>query len=152
MLLPAATAWTWLKIGFCALLKLWIQMMSLYKLITIKYPGSLDGLQFPELSWSSMRLHEIPWACIKFLSFSEQLTRISQCLLTNHLLRTSFLPCWNLKRLARRWTISPCKNTAYRLFGSDRSPRSQDVVCLSVCAWYFAEMSSNSFLKSSGGF
>ena len=38
-------------------------------------------MQFPELSWSSMSLHAVSWACMQFLSSSEQLTRISQCLL-----------------------------------------------------------------------
>ena len=38
-------------------------------------------MQFPELSAGSMSLHAVSSACMQFLSLSEQLTRISQCLL-----------------------------------------------------------------------
>ena len=38
-------------------------------------------IKFNELTWSSMSLHAVSWACKQFLSLSEQLTRISQCLL-----------------------------------------------------------------------
>ena len=37
-------------------------------------------MQIHELACSSMCLHAVQWACMKFLSLSEQLTRISQCL------------------------------------------------------------------------
>ena len=37
-------------------------------------------MQFPELTWSFMSLHAVSRACMQFLSLSEQLTRISQCL------------------------------------------------------------------------
>ena len=37
-------------------------------------------MKFNELTWISMSLHAVSWACIQFLSLSEQLTRISQCL------------------------------------------------------------------------
>ena len=38
-------------------------------------------MMFNELTWSSIRLHAVSWACMQFLYLSEQLTRISQCLL-----------------------------------------------------------------------
>ena len=39
-------------------------------------------MQFPELTWSFMSLHAVSWACLQFLFLSEQLTRISKCLLS----------------------------------------------------------------------
>ena len=38
-------------------------------------------MQLHKLACSSMTLHAVTWACMQFLSLSEQLTRISQCLL-----------------------------------------------------------------------
>ena len=38
-------------------------------------------MQLHKPSCSSMSLHAVQWACMQFLSLSEQLTRISQCLL-----------------------------------------------------------------------
>ena len=38
-------------------------------------------MMFNELTWSSRSLHAVSWACMQLLSLSEQLTRISQCLL-----------------------------------------------------------------------
>ena len=37
-------------------------------------------MNFHELAWSYMSLHAVTWACMQFLSLSEHLTRISQCL------------------------------------------------------------------------
>ena len=37
-------------------------------------------MQLHKLACSSMSLHAVQWACMQFLSSSEQLTRISQCL------------------------------------------------------------------------
>ena len=47
----------------------------------ILYAVSWACIQFYELSCSFISLQEISWACMHFLSLSEQLTRISMCLL-----------------------------------------------------------------------
>ena len=41
-------------------------------------------MKFHELRWSFMSLHAVSWACMQFLFLSEQLTRILQCLLSEH--------------------------------------------------------------------
>ena len=45
-------------------------------------------MQLHKLTWSSMSLHAVSWACMQFLSSSEQLTRISQCLFFHHFIVT----------------------------------------------------------------
>ena len=40
-----------------------------------------ERVKFHELACSFMSLHVVSWACMQFLSLSEQLTRILQCLL-----------------------------------------------------------------------
>ena len=42
--------------------------------------GPLAYMKFHELTQSFMSLHAVSWACMQFLSLSEQFTRISQCL------------------------------------------------------------------------
>ena len=37
-------------------------------------------MKFHEPTWSFKSLYAVSWACMQFLSLSEQLTRISQCL------------------------------------------------------------------------
>ena len=56
-------------------------------------------IQLHELAFSYISLHAVTRACMQFLSLSEQLTRISQCLFweKNYQLRISFkLSLWNL--------------------------------------------------------
>ena len=59
-------------------------------------------MKFNELTWSAMSLRVVSWACMQFLFSSEQLTRISQCLLL--LNRSPFI--FGLERLPPIWCTS----------------------------------------------
>ncbi len=49
-------------------------------------------MQLQELACSSLSLHRVTRACVQFLSLSEQLTRISQCLFIDKLTYPATLP------------------------------------------------------------
>ena len=55
-------------------------------------------MELHKLACSSLSLHAVPWACMQFLSSSEQLTRISQCLFYLDFGLKNHLPpiCWPL--------------------------------------------------------
>ena len=60
-------------------------------------------MQLHKPSCSSMSLHAVQWACMQFLSLSEQLTRISQCLLFYKIQIKSYLNYGKTERDSNNW-------------------------------------------------
>ena len=76
-----------LSIQLC-LKSLFLTTLTLYK---SNHRMIYSQVYIKKLTWSSMSLHEVSWACMQLLTLSEQLTRISQCLFSFQL---RFVPGW----------------------------------------------------------
>ena len=65
-------------------------------------------MKFHELACSFMSLHAVSWACMQFISLSEQLTRISQCLFWDTLYVNNIegkYQCWQYQHQAKSMNI-----------------------------------------------